>query len=88
MTPSLSTPVCAMEMAIHANLAALALQLENAHRMAACAKDAMEARDRNLALGTMLPLERILPECETLLRSVLALHSWRNQLPRQEGGAA
>jgi hypothetical protein len=56
--------------------------------MAACAKEAMEARNRNLALGTMLPLERILPECETLLRSVLALHSWRNQLPQQEGGAA
>jgi hypothetical protein len=26
MTPSRSTPACAMEMAIHANLAALALQ--------------------------------------------------------------
>ena len=88
MTHSLSRPACAMEMAIHANLAALALQLENAQRMVACANEAMEARNRNLALGTMLPLERILPECETLLRSVLALHNWRNQLPQQEGGAA
>jgi hypothetical protein len=77
-----------MEMAIHANLAALALQLENARLMAVCAAEAMEAQDRNLALGTMLPLERILPECETLLRSVLALHSWRKQFPQQEGGAA
>ena len=85
MTPSLSTPACAMEMAIHANLAALALQLENARLMAICA---MEAQNRNLAFGTMLPLERILPECETLLRSVLALHSWRKQFPQQEGGAA
>jgi hypothetical protein len=87
MTPSLSTPAYAMEMAIHANLAALALQLENAQLMATCAKEAMEAQNRNLALGTMLPLERILPQCETLLRAALALQSWRNQLP-QEGGAA
>ena len=88
MTPSLSMPAYAMEMALHANLAALALQLENAQLMAACAKDAMEAQNRNLALGTMLPLERILPECETLLRAAFALQNWRNQLPQQEGGAA
>ena len=88
MTPSLSTPACAMEMAIHANLAALALQLENARFMAVCATEAMEAQDRNLALGTMLPLERVLPQCETLLRAALALQSWCNQLPSQKGGAA
>jgi hypothetical protein len=81
MTPDQSSAAFAMNMAIHANLAALALQLGNAQRMAACAKEAMEAQNRNLALGTMLPLERILPECETLLRAARALQSWCNQLP-------
>lgn len=88
MTHSRPTPAYAMEMAIHANLAALALQLENARLMAVCATEAMEAQNRNLAMGTMLPLERILPQCETLLRAALALQSWRNQLPMQEGGDA
>ena len=90
MTPHQSSAAFAMNMAMHANLAALAFQLEDARELVAAARDAMEARiqNRNLAVDTVLPLERILPQCDTLLRSVLALHSWRNQMPQQEGGAA
>lgn len=83
-----STAAFAMTMAMHANLAALAYQLADASKLVTSARDAMEAHNRNLAIGTVLPLDRILPECVTLLRSVLALQSWHNQLPTQEGGAA
>jgi len=88
MTPDPSTAAFAMNMAMHANLAALAYQLNDASKRVSYARNAMEAHNRNLAVGTVLPLERTLPECETLLRSVLALQSWRNRLPTQEGGAA
>lgn len=83
-----STAAFAMNMAMHANLASLAYQLDDASKLVGSARDAMESHNRNLAVGTVLPLERILPDCVTLLRSVLALQSWHNQLPTQEGGAA
>ena len=88
MKPDPSTAAFAMNMAMHANLAALAYQLDDASKLVASARDAMEAHNRNLAAGTVLPLERTLPDCVTLLRSVLALHSWHNRLPTQQGGAA
>lgn len=77
-----------MNMAMHANLTALAYQLDDARRLVASARDAMERKNRNLAVGAVLPLELILPQCDTLLRSVLALQCWRNQLPEQQGDAA
>lgn len=83
-----STAAFAMNMAMHANLAALAYQLDDASKLVTYARNAMEADDRNLAVGSVLPLERILPECVTLLRSVVALQSWHNQLPAKQGGAA
>ena len=88
MKPDPSTAAFAMNMAMHANLAALAYQLDDASKLVTYARNAMEAHNRNLAVGTVLPLERILPECVSLLRSVLALQSWHNQLPTQQGGAA
>ena len=88
MKPDPSTAAFAMNMAMHANLAALSYQLADASQLVTGARDAMEAHNRNLAIGTVLPLDRILPECVTLLHSVLALQSWHNQLPTQEGGAA
>jgi hypothetical protein len=88
MKPDPSTAAFAMNMAMHANLAALAYQLDDASKLVTYARNAMEAHNRNLAVGTVLPLERILPECVTLLCSVLALQSWHNQLPTQDGGAA
>lgn len=88
MTPHIPEAAFAFEAAIHANLAALAHGLDNAQHLAAAARDAMEAQNRNLAIGTVLPLESVLPDCVTLLRSVMALYGWRNRLPTQEGGAA
>jgi hypothetical protein len=88
MKPDPSSAAFAMNMAMHANLAALAFQLDDASKRVTQARDALEAHDRNLAIGIVLPLERILPECVTLLRSVIALQSWHNQLPKQKAGAA
>ena len=88
MKPDKSTAAFAMNMAMHSNLVVLSYQLAEATKLADSAREAMEAHDRNLAIGTVLPLERILPQCETLLRSVIALQTWHNQLPTREGGAA
>lgn len=88
MTPDLSTAAFAMNTAMHANLAALTFQLDDASKVVTSARHAMETHDRNLAVGIILPLERILPDCVTLLRSVLVLQTWNNRLPTQQGGAA
>ena len=88
MKPDKSTAAFAMNMAMHANLVVLSYQLAEAAKLTDSARNAMEAHDRNLAIGTVLPLELVLPDCETLLRSVIALQTWHNQLPTQEGGAA
>ncbi len=78
----------AMSMAMHANLDALAYQLDDAAGLVSEARDAMKANNRNLAIGTVLSLERTLPQCMTVLQSVLALQAWHNVLPQREGGAA
>jgi len=88
MKPDKSTAAFAMNMAMHANLVVLSYQLAEAAKLTESARNAMEAHDRNLAIGTVMPLERVLPDCETLLRGVLALQTWHNQLPTREGGAA
>ena len=90
MKPELPTTAHAMNRAMHANLVALTNQLDLAQRRAADARDAMDPRiqNRQLAVGILLPLERILPECTTLLSTIIALQSWHDQLPMQEGGAA
>ena len=90
MNYELPTTAHAMNMAMHANLVALSNQLGLAQRRAADARDAMDPRiqNRRLAVGILLPLERILPECTTLLSTIIALQSWHDQLPMQEGGAA
>jgi hypothetical protein len=88
MKTALSTAAFAMNLAMHANLVALANQLEDAQKRVIEARDAMQPsiQDRNHAVGIVLPLESILPECEAMLRAVLTLHSWRNRTPT-EGGA-
>ena len=75
-------------MAMHACLAALAHQLAEAAVLAAEARDAMEKNERNLAIGTMMPLEQILPECDTLARAVRTLQTWRNRMPSEADRAA
>lgn len=82
-----SNPANVMNTAMHANLAALAHQLKVACKQVTDAQDAMQNDERNLAIGAILPLDRILPECVTLLRSVIALQSWHNNLPTQKRNA-
>lgn len=83
-----SSPATAMATAMHANLDALAYQLTDAAQLVGEARDAMAADNRNLAIGTVLSLVRTLPQCMTVLQSVLALQSWHNLLPNRDGGAA
>lgn len=90
-TPQQSEAVFACGFAMRGCLAALAHQLDQAQRRAAEARDAMDPRiqNRNLAIGTIMPLEQILPECDTLVRAVITLHTWKNRMPSMtEGGEA
>lgn len=78
--------------AMHSCLAALVHHLAGAQHLAVEARDAMQRSERNLAIGTVLPLEQTLPECDALVRAVLTLQRWRNRLPSEsakalEGGA-
>lgn len=77
----------AIHTAIHAYLAVLILRLQFAEKLAVEAASALSARQRDLAIGIVLPLERMLPECEALFRASLILH--RMSTPTSnEGGAA
>lgn len=60
--------------AIEANLAALADGLYRASTLADAARQAMAKGERNLAVGTVLPLEDELPTMTGLLTAILALH--------------
>ena len=63
-----------IDTAIEANLAALAFGLREAATLAANAQAAMQKGYRNLAIGTVLPLEQDLPTYAGLLTAILALH--------------
>ena len=68
------TPAAAIDAAIDANLAALAFRLDAAKQIAIQARAAMSRTRRNEALGTLLPLEQIIPECDALVRTILLLY--------------
>jgi hypothetical protein len=63
-----------IDKAIEANLAALAGGLREAATLVASAHAAMYAGRRNLAIGTVLPLEQDLPAYAGLLAAALTLH--------------
>ena len=63
-----------IDIAIEANLAALAEGLDEAATLATSAHAAMHAGQRNLAVGTVLPLEQDLPAYVGLLTAILALN--------------
>lgn len=69
---------------IAANLMALHARLAEAQRAAGDAVIAMAARNQNLAIGHILDLERMLPECEALYRVILLLHRSRDRFERNE----
>ena len=60
--------------AISANLRALALTLQRSQAIAAEADEAMAAGKRNLAVGTLLDMEQLLPQAEALTDAIMALH--------------
>ena len=65
--------------AIEVNLAALVDGLERAAVLADMARKAMRDDHRNLAIGTVLPLEQELPILVGLLTAILALHRTAGQ---------
>jgi hypothetical protein len=72
---------------IAANLMALHARLEAAEETAGGAIIALAARNQNLAIGHLLDLDRILPECDALYRTIILMHrSGDNDLT--QGGAA
>jgi hypothetical protein len=79
-------PEAPYSMAIRACLNALVQQLGEAQCLALQARDAMSFNNTNLAIGTILPLEQQLPECDALLRAVLTLNTARNRKRPSEGG--
>ena len=60
--------------AIGSNLELLHQRLQRATTSALHATATMAAGNRNLAIGYMFDLERLLPECDALYRTVLLLH--------------
>ena len=60
--------------AIEANLAVLADGLARSAVLADMARKAIHDEYRNLAIGTILPLEQELPVLTGLLTAILALH--------------
>lgn len=76
-----SDTITTTSLAMQALLAALEHQLEHARRTASSAQRAMVARERNLAAGTVMALERILPDCTNVLAAVLVLNGWLSAAP-------
>ena len=70
-----SQPV--IQNAIAANLAALAQRLARAAALAKEAEEAMQRGEQNLAIGTVIGFDHILPEAQALYNAAIALHrSW------------
>lgn len=66
--------------AIAANISLLATMLAEAHKTAADAADAAEAAAKgqmNFAIGTLLEIERTLPDAASIMSAALALHRMR-----------
>jgi hypothetical protein len=69
---------------ITANLAALRSRLRYASVLAFDACAAMTEARQNLAIGTIAELERILPECDALFRTIMLLHRSRDSFEQNE----
>jgi hypothetical protein len=69
---------------ITANLTALHARLWKALAEVADAQRAMALNQQNMAIGTILDLERILPECDALYRTIILLHRSRDSFEQNE----
>lgn len=81
------TPESVNAAIIAANLVALHARLKIALAMVTDASRAMTADNQNLAMGSILDLESIIPECDALYRTIVLLHRSRHVVA-EEGGAA
>lgn len=70
-----------IDAAIAANLAALAQRLDEAAHRVHEAAQAMANRQHNLAIGTLLTIEELLPEAQALFSATLALHRGKRGAP-------
>lgn len=64
----------AVDAAIHAYLAVLDLRLGEAEAIANRACHFMAEQNRNAAIGTVMELEQMLPQCSALVTASLILH--------------
>lgn len=69
---------------IAVNLDALYHRLRQALKLADDARLAMAEGKQNLAIGTIVDLERVLPDCEALYRTILILHRSRDSFEQNE----
>lgn len=88
MTSVLPTLTHTFDHALGASLTALASKLTQAQQAASEAAVAMDNGDQPLAMGTLMPLERILPECQMVLTAIFALRRWSVAARKSNGGAA
>jgi cellobiose-specific phosphotransferase system component IIA len=70
----MSEPENIIKNAIAANLTALAQRLTHAAALANEAHEAMTNVNQNLAMGTVIEFERLLPEAQALYNAAVALH--------------
>jgi hypothetical protein len=69
---------------ISANLVALHARLRHALAETTIASKAMCDGQQNMAIGTILDLERILPECDALYRTIIMLHRSHDSFDQSE----
>lgn len=79
-----TTPTNPNTAIIAANLEALHIRLQHAMRTVGEARLAMVEKRQNLAIGTIVDLERVLPECDALFRTILLLHRSRGSFEQNE----
>jgi len=71
--------------AIRADIILMEQRLRRALALAVEARDAISRGEQNLAIGTLLPLQEDIAECDALLKTVFILH--RSRPDTTEGGA-
>lgn len=69
---------------IAANLEALHIRLQHCVRQVGEARIAMADAKQNLAVGTVVELEQLLPECDALIRTILVMHRSRDSFEQNE----
>ncbi|MEQ1694823.1 MAG: hypothetical protein ABL901_03185 [Hyphomicrobiaceae bacterium] len=69
---------------ITANMMAIRYRLFRALEAVRFSCKAMKAENQDLAIGFILDVERQLPECEALYRTIVMLHRSRNSIEQNE----